>query len=168
MASESDWPGGPREFTAVHGAGVHARRRARACAGSRARLSGTGDPHHRSVSGRRRRRRAAAHRRRAARGRWGYPVIVENRVGASGSIGAEAVWRAEPDGYTLLATPPAPLVINPSLYEKLAYDPTRFVPVTVIAAIPSVLLVNAEKIHASTLQEFVALVRANPATFDYA
>jgi tripartite-type tricarboxylate transporter receptor subunit TctC len=100
--------------------------------------------------------------------KWAQPVIVENRAGASGSIGAEAVWRAEPDGYTLLATPPAPLVINPSLYPKLAYDPTQFVPVSVIAAIPSVLLVNAEKIPATTLQEFVALVRANPDRFNYA
>ena len=100
--------------------------------------------------------------------RWGQPVVVENRVGASGSIGAEAVWRAEPDGHTLLATPPAPLVINPTLYDRLAYDPTQLVPVTVMAAIPSVLLVNAAKIPASTLQEFVALVRANPDKFNYA
>lgn len=100
--------------------------------------------------------------------RWAQPVIVENRVGASGSIGAEAVWRAEPDGTTLLATPPAPLVINPSLFEKLAYDPTQFVPVTVMAAIPSVLLVNSASIPASTLQDFVALVRANPDKFNYA
>jgi len=100
--------------------------------------------------------------------RWAQPVIVENRVGASGSIGAEAVWRAEPDGTTLLATPPAPLVINPSLYEKLAYDPTQFVPVTVMAAIPSVLLINSAKVPANTLQDFVALVRANPDKFNYA
>ncbi len=100
--------------------------------------------------------------------RWGHPVIVENRVGASGSIGAEAVSRSEPDGYTLLATPPAPLVINPSLYLKLPYDPTQFVPVTVMAAIPSVLLVNAAKVPANTLQEFIALVRANPDKFNYA
>ena len=100
--------------------------------------------------------------------RWGQPVVVENRAGASGSIGAEAVWRAEPDGYTLLATPPAPLVINPSLYEKLPYDPVQFVPVTVMAAIPSVLLVNAAKVSANTLQEFVALVRANPDKYNYA
>src|SRR5499427_7882528 len=100
--------------------------------------------------------------------RWGQPVVVENRAGASGAIGAEAVWRAEPDGYTLLATPPAPLVINPSLYEKLAYDPAQLVPVSVMAAIPSVLLVNAAKIPASTLQEFVALARANPDRFNYA
>lgn len=100
--------------------------------------------------------------------KWGQPIVVENRAGASGSIGAEAVWRAEPDGYTLLATPPAPLVINPSLYRQLAYDPTRLVPVTVIAAIPSVLLVNTAKIPASTLPEFVALARANPDRFNYA
>jgi tripartite-type tricarboxylate transporter receptor subunit TctC len=100
--------------------------------------------------------------------RWGQPVIVENRVGASGAIGAEAVSRADPDGYTLLATPPAPLVINPSLYAKLPYDPAQFVPVSVMAAIPSVLLVNAEKIRSGTLQEFVALVRANPDKFNYA
>jgi tripartite-type tricarboxylate transporter receptor subunit TctC len=100
--------------------------------------------------------------------RWGQPVIVENRAGASGSIGAEAVARAEPDGYTLLSTPPAPLVINPSLDPRLPYDPAQFVPVSVMAAIPSVLLVNPEKIRANTLQEFVALVRANPDKFNYA
>src|SRR6267154_717809 len=100
--------------------------------------------------------------------RWGQPVVGENRVGASGSIGAEAVARADPDGYTLLATPPAPLVINPSLYAKLPYVTTQFVPVTVIAAIPSVLLVNASKVPANTLQEFVALVRANPDRLNYA
>ena len=100
--------------------------------------------------------------------KWGQPVVVENRAGASGAIGAEAVFKAEPDGYTLLATPPAPLVINPSLYTKLAYDPRQFVPVTVMAAIPSVLLVNPNKVAAKTLQEFVALVRANPDKYNYA
>jgi len=100
--------------------------------------------------------------------KWGQPIIVENRAGASGSIGAEAVWRADPDGYTLLATPPAPLVINPSLYAKLAYDPAQLVPVSVMAVIPSVLLVNAAKVPAGTLQEFVSLVRANPDKFNYA
>src|SRR6266849_1933121 len=99
--------------------------------------------------------------------RWGQPVVVENRVGASGSIGTEAVARAEPDGYTLLATPPAPLVINPSLYAKLPYDPTQFVPVTVMAAIPSVMLVHP-KVAANSVQEFVAYARANPGKLNYA
>ncbi|TMG74766.1 MAG: tripartite tricarboxylate transporter substrate binding protein, partial [Betaproteobacteria bacterium] len=99
--------------------------------------------------------------------RWEQPVIVENRAGASGGIGAEAVARADPDGYTLLATPPAPLVINPSLYAKLPYDPTQFVPVTVMAAIPSVMLVHP-KVAANSVQEFVAYARANPGKLNYA
>ena len=99
--------------------------------------------------------------------RWGRPVIVENRAGASGAIGAEVVARADPDGYTLLATPPAPLVINPSLYTKLPYDPTQFVPVTVMAAIPSVMLVHP-KVAANSVQEFVAYARANPGKLNYA
>ena len=73
---------------------------------------------------------------------WGQPVIVENRPGAAGNIGADAVFKAEPDGYTLLSAPPPPLVINRLLYPKLSYDPTQFVPITVIAAIPNVLLVH--------------------------
>src|SRR6267378_1945547 len=100
--------------------------------------------------------------------RWGQPVVVENRAGASGTVGAEAVARAEPDGYTLLATPPAPLVINPSLYLKLPYDPTQFVPVTVMAAMPRVLHVNAAQVPVNTLREFVAFVRANPDKLNYA
>src|SRR3989441_4033696 len=99
--------------------------------------------------------------------RWGQPVIVENRAGASGSIGAETVARADPDGYALLATPPAPLVINSSLYTKLPYDPMQFVPVTVMAAIPSVMLVHP-KVAANSLQEFVAYARANPGKLNYA
>jgi tripartite-type tricarboxylate transporter receptor subunit TctC len=99
--------------------------------------------------------------------RWSQPVIVENRAGASGSIGAESVARAEADGYTLLATPPAPLVINPSLYRRLPYDAAQFVPVTIVAAIPSVMLVNAQ-VPASSVPEFIAYARANPGKLNYA
>jgi tripartite-type tricarboxylate transporter receptor subunit TctC len=99
--------------------------------------------------------------------RWGQPVIVENRAGASGSIGAETVARAEPDGATFLATPPAPLVINPSLYRRLPYDAAQFVPVTIVAAIPSVLLVHP-KVPANSVPAFIAYARANPGKLNYA
>jgi tripartite-type tricarboxylate transporter receptor subunit TctC len=99
--------------------------------------------------------------------KWGVPVFVDNRPGASGTIGAEAVSRAEPDGYTLLSTPPAPLVINPYLYTKLPYDPSQFVPVTVMAAIPSVMLVHP-KVPANSVQEFIAYARAHPGELNYA
>lgn len=99
--------------------------------------------------------------------RWGHPVIVENRPGAAGNIGADIVFKAEPDGYTLLSGPPPPLVINRLLYPKLTYDSTQFVAMTVIAAIPNVLLVHP-KTGVSTVQEFIALARANPGKLNYA
>src|SRR5687767_7685108 len=87
--------------------------------------------------------------------RWGQPVIVENRPGAAGNIGADAVYRAEPDGYTLLSAPPPPLVINRLLYPKLSYDATQFVPMTVIAAIPNVLLVHP-KVGVESLADLIS------------
>lgn len=98
--------------------------------------------------------------------KWKQPFVIENRAGASGSIGADAVYRAEPDGYTLLVTPPAPLVINPYL-SKLPYDPAQFVPVGVIGSIPSVMLVHP-KVQAGSVREFVELARANPGKLNYA
>ena len=98
--------------------------------------------------------------------RWGQPVIVENRPGAAGNIGATAVYQSEPDGYTLLSAPPPPLVINRLLYPALAYDSTKFVPMTVIAAIPNVVLVNP-KVGVETVKDFVALVKSNPGKLNY-
>jgi tripartite-type tricarboxylate transporter receptor subunit TctC len=99
--------------------------------------------------------------------RWGQPVIIDNRPGAAGNIGAEVVFRSEPDGYTLMSAPPPPLVINRLLYPKLGYDATQFVPMSVMAAIPNVLLVHP-KVPANSVAEFIALVKQNPGKFNYA
>jgi len=99
--------------------------------------------------------------------RWGQPVIVENRPGAAGNIGADAVFRADPDGYTLMSSPPPPLVINKLLYPKLTYDPDQFVPITVIGAIPNVLLVHP-KVPADSVAELIAYAKANPGKLNYA
>lgn len=99
--------------------------------------------------------------------RFNQPFVVENRAGATGAIAGELLSRAEPDGYTFMSTPPAPLVINPSLFRKLPYDPTRFVPVSVMASIPSVLLVHP-KVAAGSVKELVALIRQNPGRLNYA
>ena len=99
--------------------------------------------------------------------RLGQPVLIENRAGAAGNIGAEAVFKAEPDGYTLLSAPPPPFVINQSLYAKLGFDAAQFVPVTVIANVPNVLLVHP-KVAANTLQEFIGHAKANPDKLNYA
>jgi tripartite-type tricarboxylate transporter receptor subunit TctC len=94
--------------------------------------------------------------------KWGQPVVIENRTGAAGNIGAEAAYRAEPDGYTLLSAPPPPLVINQNLYPKLAFDPSKFVPISVMGIVPNALVVNPKKITASTVADFVAYAKANP------
>jgi tripartite-type tricarboxylate transporter receptor subunit TctC len=98
--------------------------------------------------------------------KWGQPVLVENRPGAGGNIGAEYVYRAEPDGYTLMASPPGPLVVNRNLYRKLAFDPAAFVPVSILAEIPNVLLVNP-RVPAHSIEEFIAFAKANSDKLNY-
>ena len=99
--------------------------------------------------------------------RWGQAVIVDNRPGAAGNIGADVVFRSDPDGYTLLSAPPPPLVINRLLYPKLPYDSTQFVPMSVIAAIPNVLLVHP-KVPANSVAELISYVKQNPGKLNYA
>lgn len=94
-------------------------------------------------------------------------VLIDNRTGAGGNIGADAVFRADADGNTLLASPPGPIAINQHLYAKLAFDPTRWVPVTVIATVPNVLAVRTG-LPAQNLAEFVAYLKANPGKVSYA
>ncbi|HYL23631.1 MAG TPA: tripartite tricarboxylate transporter substrate binding protein [Burkholderiales bacterium] len=99
--------------------------------------------------------------------KWRQPVIVDNRPGAAGNIGADAVFRADPDGYTLMSSPPPPLVINKLLYPRLTYDADEFVPITVIGAIPNVLLVNP-RVPAASVAELIAYAKANPGKLNYA
>ena len=90
----------------------------------------------------------------------GQPVVVENRAGAGGNLAAEQVFRAEPDGLTLLSSPPHILTINHLLY-KLGFDPAKFVPVSLIASYPNVLVASAMA-PAASLDELIAYARANP------
>jgi tripartite-type tricarboxylate transporter receptor subunit TctC len=94
--------------------------------------------------------------------KWGQPVIIENRTGAAGNIGAEQAYRSAPDGYTLLASPPPPLVINQNLYPKLGFDPARFEPIIVMAQVPNALIVNPNNVKASNLAEFIEYLKNNP------
>jgi tripartite-type tricarboxylate transporter receptor subunit TctC len=99
--------------------------------------------------------------------RLGQTIVIENKGGQSGNIGAEAVFTAEPDGYTLLASQPAPITTNPLLYKSMSFDPTRFTPVAVLTAIPNTLTVRAN-FPAKNVQEFIAYAKANPGKVTYA
>jgi tripartite-type tricarboxylate transporter receptor subunit TctC len=94
--------------------------------------------------------------------KWGQSVIIENHTGAGGNIGAEIVAKSDPDGYTLLASPPPPLVINQNLYPHLEFDPLQFAPVIVMARVPNALVVNPDKIAANNIEDFIAYAQANP------
>jgi len=98
--------------------------------------------------------------------RLGHPVVVENRGGAAGNIGAEVVANALPDGYTLLATPPAPLVSNAALYKKLKFDPDAFEPVAVMSLSPNVLVVRPD-LPFKSAQELIEYAKANPGKLRY-
>jgi tripartite-type tricarboxylate transporter receptor subunit TctC len=98
---------------------------------------------------------------------WNQPVIIDNRAGAGGNVGAEIVYRAEPDGYTLLCSPPGPLSINHNLYKTMPYDWTKFVPVTVLALVPNAISARID-LPANSVQELIAYAKANPGKVTYA
>ena len=99
--------------------------------------------------------------------KFGHVVIVENRGGAAGNIGAEVVWRAAPDGYTLLFTAPGPPAINKSLYPKLGYDPDTFSPISLTAATPNV-LITSPKLTVDSLPQLIAYTKTHPDQVMYA
>ena len=104
----------------------------------------------------------------AAAVKLGQPVIVDNKAGAGGNIGAEAVARASPDGYMVLFGTSGPLAINVSLYRKIGYDPVKsFAPVMQLGHLPNVLVVNPS-IPAKNVKELVAYAKANPGKLSYA
>jgi tripartite-type tricarboxylate transporter receptor subunit TctC len=97
--------------------------------------------------------------------KWGRAVIVENIPGMN--IGAERVARAEPDGYTLLSSPPSPLTINKLLYHDLPYDPDKLMPITLLATGPNVLDVRKD-LPVNSVGELIAYAKANPGKLTYA
>jgi tripartite-type tricarboxylate transporter receptor subunit TctC len=95
------------------------------------------------------------------------PVIVDNKPGAGGNIGADAVAKAPPDGYTILMGAVATHAINPTLYASIPYDPIKdFIPVTQIASTPNVLVVNPA-VPAGNVREFIAYAKANPGKLNF-
>jgi tripartite-type tricarboxylate transporter receptor subunit TctC len=94
--------------------------------------------------------------------KWGQSVVIENKAGAGGNVGAEAAFHAEPDGYTLFSSPAPPFVINQNLYRRLGYDPAAFVPISVMGTVPTGLVVSPGKVSAMNLADFITYARANP------
>ena len=97
---------------------------------------------------------------------WAQPVVVENRAGAAGAIGSEAVARAAPDGYTILMGTTSTHAVGPAVNPRLPYNHlTDFAPVTLVATFPNVLVAHPST--AASLQELIALLKANPGKYNF-
>ncbi len=98
---------------------------------------------------------------------WGVSVVVENKPGAGGNIGADAVAKSPPDGYTIVMGALSTHAVNPSLYAKMPYDAIRdFAPITLLATTPNVLVVNAS-LPVNSVKELVAYAKANPGKLSF-
>lgn len=95
--------------------------------------------------------------------RLGKPVIVDNRPGGNGVIGAEIVVKAAPDGHTLFVASASVLVLNPILYRKIPYDPIRdFAPITLLVTSPFIVAINPSMMPVGSVRELIAAVKAKP------
>jgi tripartite-type tricarboxylate transporter receptor subunit TctC len=100
--------------------------------------------------------------------KWGQPLVMDNKPGAGGNIGADTVAKAAPDGYTVMMGSVGPLAINATLYAKIPYDNLKdFAPISLVAVVPNVLVVHPS-VSANTFPEFLALAKANPGKYFYA
>ncbi len=98
---------------------------------------------------------------------WQQPVVVENRAGADGNIGAEYVAQSAPDGYTVMFTPPSPLAINMLLHKQMPFDPrVAFAPVSVLGRMPNILFVVTQS-PIQNVGQLVAAAKANPGKVTY-
>src|SRR6185312_1058721 len=93
--------------------------------------------------------------------KWGHPIIIEQKTGAGGNIGADLASHADPDGYTLFLAPPGPLAINSTLYKRLTYKPEDFVPLTVVGAVPNLVMVRKE-VPVNSVKELIAYIKERP------
>ncbi|MEJ7932419.1 tripartite tricarboxylate transporter substrate binding protein [Ramlibacter sp. AN1015] len=98
--------------------------------------------------------------------KFGQSVVIENRTGAGGNIGAQAVASAAPDGYTLLSSPPGPLTINQFLYREMPFDPMKLVPVIMLSGMPNVITARPG-LAANSARELIEYARANPGKITY-
>src|SRR6478735_9310422 len=98
--------------------------------------------------------------------KWGQPVIIENRSGGSGNIGAALVAQSEPDGYTLLVSSTPPIATNQSLYKQLSYKPEEFVPITNFGSVPNLVIVR-KGLPVNSVSELIAHAKANPGKLVY-
>ena len=99
--------------------------------------------------------------------RWGVPVVIENRGGASGMIGADVVAKAAPDGYTIMVSASAEVALNAALFPKMPYDPVKdFAPITLATITPMALVVHPS-VAAHSVAEYIAAAKAKPGSMSY-